>query len=43
MFCKLRAGCITVGVVSALAFITMVTSLRYGLLARDRIPRVEIP
>lgn len=42
VFCKLRAGCITVGVVSALAFIIMVTSLRYGLLARDRIPRVRI-
>lgn len=39
-FCKLVAGCVTVAVVSALAFIPMVTSLGYGLLPRDSIPRV---
>lgn len=34
VFCKLTAGCITVAVVGALAFITVVTSMGYGLLAK---------
>lgn len=34
MFCKLTAGCITVAIVHALAFITMVTSMEYGLFAK---------
>lgn len=42
VFCKLTAGCITVAVVGALAFLTMVISMGYGLLARDGIPRIEV-